>query len=410
MREPSANPPEGVRAHPLEWALAGLEGVLLLLLAVRAFLPEFLEGELLPCAAAALAPGTLARLAGVRAWPFHRVGVAAGLVIFLLTNNEVDLTPLSRMEIAWVPAALGFGVLLPVVPAAGALRWRRLLAAQGIDLALSDALRLVLVGHFFNTFVPGAVGGDLVRAYAVARDRRRPDQAVTSVLLDRLLGLPMQLLFLLAGCALNIGWLGENGMLAPYAGGVVFLATVTAGLLVVLVFRGGSAEPVPQEIAGAGEASGGVRGRLVRTIRAARRDRAANAAAMLWSLPGHAATIAAAVLFARAVGSEIPLTRLLLLVPLGVAANAVPVAPGGVGQGEGAFYALFSAASSASAAGAQGLVVMLGLRAGLLAFAFAGGVLYAAGRDRAFRPAEGYRASAPPVALDAAASPGKESA
>src|SRR5207248_3844739 len=41
----------------------------------------------------------------------------------------------------------------------------------------------------YNTFLPGAVGGDAVKAYCLARSQERRTVAVATVLFDRLLGL-----------------------------------------------------------------------------------------------------------------------------------------------------------------------------------------------------------------------------
>ena len=43
--------------------------------------------------------------------------------------------------------------------------------------------------EFFNNFLPGQVGGDVARGYAVAVDTHRTADAAASVLIDRFLGL-----------------------------------------------------------------------------------------------------------------------------------------------------------------------------------------------------------------------------
>jgi uncharacterized membrane protein YbhN (UPF0104 family) len=54
---------------------------------------------------------------------------------------------------------------------------------------LRDAFRLGLVGYFFNTFLPGSVGGDLLKAAFIAREQKRRTVAVSTVLIDRGVGL-----------------------------------------------------------------------------------------------------------------------------------------------------------------------------------------------------------------------------
>jgi uncharacterized membrane protein YbhN (UPF0104 family) len=69
------------------------------------------------------------------------------------------------------------------------VRWYLLVRAQDLPFTLRNAFRLGLVGYFFNTFLPGAVGGDLVKAAFIAREQKRRTVAVSTVLMDRAIGL-----------------------------------------------------------------------------------------------------------------------------------------------------------------------------------------------------------------------------
>ena len=50
-------------------------------------------------------------------------------------------------------------------------RWYLLVRAVSLPFRLVDALRLGLVGLFFNTFLPGSVGGDIIKAAALCASR-----------------------------------------------------------------------------------------------------------------------------------------------------------------------------------------------------------------------------------------------
>jgi uncharacterized membrane protein YbhN (UPF0104 family) len=69
------------------------------------------------------------------------------------------------------------------------LRWHLLVRAQGLSFRVFDAVRLGLVGFFYNTFLPGSVGGDVVKAYAMAKEQNRRTVAVATVIMDRVIGL-----------------------------------------------------------------------------------------------------------------------------------------------------------------------------------------------------------------------------
>jgi len=82
---------------------------------------------------------------------------------------------------------------------AGAWRWHQILAVQKIRLTISRMLQVYFIGQFFNAFMFGACGGDMVRAYYAARvaGDGKKTAAATTVFMDRALGLFVQIVF---GC------------------------------------------------------------------------------------------------------------------------------------------------------------------------------------------------------------------
>jgi len=68
-------------------------------------------------------------------------------------------------------------------------RWWLLLRSQDIFIGFWVAVRLYLLGWFYNNFMPGSVGGDLVRAWYVTKHTDKRFEGALSVLVDRLIGL-----------------------------------------------------------------------------------------------------------------------------------------------------------------------------------------------------------------------------
>ena len=90
-----------------------------------------------------------------------------------------------------------------VVEILATVRWQILLRIQGIRLSWLKAGAIVMIGLFFNQFLPGGVGGDAMRLYFVSElAPGRKVCATLSVAMDRLLGL-LTLLFL-AGMNLSL--------------------------------------------------------------------------------------------------------------------------------------------------------------------------------------------------------------
>jgi uncharacterized protein (TIRG00374 family) len=95
-------------------------------------------------------------------------------------------------------------------------RW--FLLVRGVDLPFTyrNALRLGLVGYFYSMFLPGSIGGDLVKAYFIAKEQTsRRAVAVATVVIDRLFGLFG--LLLLAAAVGGGFWIADDPMIAANA-------------------------------------------------------------------------------------------------------------------------------------------------------------------------------------------------
>src|SRR5262249_21912408 len=96
------------------------------------------------------------------------------------------------------------------------VRWYLLVRAVGLPFTVTNALRLGMVGYYFNTFLPGSVGGDIVKAAFLAREQSRRTVAVATVLMDRVLALWAFVGYVaVAGSVFwALGWLQGEGMQA----------------------------------------------------------------------------------------------------------------------------------------------------------------------------------------------------
>src|SRR5947199_314605 len=77
-----------------------------------------------------------------------------------------------------------------VVEIAAAFRWHILLKVQKISLSLPRLAGLFFIGMFYNQFLPGGTGGDIVKSYYLLKET--PDKkagALLAVVFDRFIGL-----------------------------------------------------------------------------------------------------------------------------------------------------------------------------------------------------------------------------
>lgn len=102
-------------------------------------------------------------------------------------KNRAMLGAVSKASGLW----LGAGVLtIGVACVLQTWRWRLLLSAQGIAFGWIRALRVYMIGLFFNLFMLGATGGDVVKIYFAMRETSsKKSAALLSVLVDRMMGL-----------------------------------------------------------------------------------------------------------------------------------------------------------------------------------------------------------------------------
>jgi uncharacterized membrane protein YbhN (UPF0104 family) len=258
-------------------------------------------------------------------------------------------------------------VLLAVVlglfqTALGALRWKNILILLGARLSTREALQLFYIAVFFNTYVWGGVGGDVLRGWLAYRTGTAPADAIHSVILDRIAavaGVALLMLFTIPWFALRTE---SDAMLR-------FLSVGGAGILAAIALVS-QLDRLPEKWH---------RLRAVRLLlglgKATRRT--------LFSI-GALSVLAAAILsqmafalgtysLAWALGIEIGVLDCLALMPPVALLIALPISLGGWGVREAAMIALFGAINVA-ASKALLLSVCLGLVAQVVALP--GGVMW----------------------------------
>jgi len=95
-----------------------------------------------------------------------------------------------------------------------ATRWWLLLRVQGIPMKVGMAVKLHLLGLFYNNVMPSAVGGDLLRAWYASKHTDKRLIAALSVFVDRAVALVSMLLMVLVVylCLVH----GQMGQPAPH--------------------------------------------------------------------------------------------------------------------------------------------------------------------------------------------------
>jgi uncharacterized protein (TIRG00374 family) len=288
-----------------------------------------------------------------------RIGAGFVLLALLYHWHVIDLGALNILVARPDILAIALAASLANIPLE-ALRWNILLRAQGIDLRLWRTTRVLATSVFFANFLPGAAGGDLVRGvyiYKAAPGRRAA--AMLSILIDRLIGL---VAFVLLGLAAMLMRPVGKG---PLELSVLALSALFIALLVLLFFYGHVIAQMLQRL---------LHGRSARlaqivddtgaALRQYARDWRSTGLAMLLSVAIVGCAVGPIVLIAEAMPFTGPHFGSPTAADYGIAglyaliANALPVTPGGLGIGEGAFASAVLMLAPQAAQAAYGTVFL----------------------------------------------------
>ncbi len=262
---------------------------------------------------------------------------------------------LKRMRIDLLICAMaGFGVSVLVV----AIRWWFLLRIQEIHIRAWEAVRLTFLGLFFNTVVPGTVGGDLVKAWYVAKHTPKKAAVLVSIFVDRLLGLTE--MTLLATVMVAIVYFGKIEPYERIRMPLMAVLVVLAVLIVTLAFllsrrfrrlfhlqKLYQRLPIAHHIAAAGDAAVVYRRQIGQLFKA-----------ILMTIGAHVFFIGAITLLGLSLRLDTPWYNFFIYIPLIYIIGAIPISPGGAGWIEN-LYVWFFAPVSASMVLALALLARL---------------------------------------------------
>ncbi len=346
---------------------------------------------------------------GVRRAVFFalKLAVAGGLLAWLVTSGQLRLSDITGAFRTGSLLLLGTFAIYNVCVFLTANRWRMLLLAQGIEVGRLECVRMAYIGCFFSSVLPGGTGGDVVKAYYVARDRQKKAEAVTTVVLDRVFGLYCMLGFASVAVLARFGhfWnypgvAGPSGLKATQMIAVGVLGAFAVATIGIAVLLSRScrrlvhwlAERLPDRL-------GDVLRRMYEAFYLYRSHHKLVAKFLLYSATAHGLLSGGMWLLGIALGDPIALggTRALnylVIIPVGLILNGVPIAPAGIGVFEWSLSLLFASMLApaepnhgASVAALGHIVILLTNQIGL--------VFYLAGRRRIRNAAIACQEAAP---------------
>ncbi len=236
-------------------------------------------------------------------------------------------------------------------------------------MPLIRAMRLQLIGFFFNTAMPGAVGGDVIKGMYVLREKTATSKtnALLTIVLDRIIGLVA--IFAIAAVAIStrLDFVRENAglvTLSLFVGVGVLVIFIVAIFCLTDLFTG--RDPflfiLSKKVPGFGIAK-----KIYLALILFRKDPGTIGKAFLLSIVAQVMSLLFGYLLATNLSDKVVDLMIYSVVhPIGILTTALPLAPGGLGIGHIAFDRLFIMADIEGGANVFNVMVLSQLALNLI--------------------------------------------
>jgi hypothetical protein len=291
------------------------------------------------------------------------------LALLALLVSRVDLSKtlaalrginLLLLLVAWLLYQLGMFIR--------GERWHSLVKSLKYQSGFWRLTALYYVGTFFSTMLPTGFGGDVVKAYELARDVGNAADATGTVLVDRWLGLLVLLIQALAALPFGLNLVPRSVELT--VGGLGLGALIATVLLFEPTWQRRLVNMLPGVLARFGRKWLELSETAVHGY-----GRSGLAWALVYSTAFNLVQIINHWVVGLALGADISLVYYFLFVPIISVSLTLPISISGLGVREGAFVALFALAGVAEPQAFAMGITIFSLQ---LTTAVIGGVIYTA--------------------------------
>jgi glycosyltransferase 2 family protein len=260
-----------------------------------------------------------------------QLGVTVALLFWVYHDPKklADMgQALTHARFEWLAAGI-FAYF--VVEIAAALRWQILLKVQGIKLNLPRLSGLFLIGMFYNQFLPGGTGGDIIKSYLLLKETDRKAGALLAVVFDRFIGLVALVAITVTLVSLRFSLLAQTYETRRYLWILLTLLGASIASLVASFLISGFNlfHLLPHKFPG--------REKLIEIAAAYHlyaHHWVATSAAFCASLVAHLATFTTFLCAAFALRADVLVTNFFAVMPIERTISALPISFAGVGLRE----------------------------------------------------------------------------
>jgi len=263
---------------------------------------------------------------------FLRIAVSISLIAFLIKTQFKDaqniIKILKTVSIPWLILSASthiFGIWITAV------RWKTLLHTQKINISTRFLTSTVLIGFFFNNFLPSTIGGDVFRTYDVAKKANKPlGTSASIIVVERFSGIISASTYAVIALFLGFTAIGGQSIIIPII--IFFAVCLILGFIIInpsilrlgkLVKKIKFLEKAKQKLSN-----------VYNTFLSFKKYKMALTKILIYSFLLQFAVILNYYLAAKALGINLSLTTFIFIVPVVATIAMMPISIGGIGLRE----------------------------------------------------------------------------
>jgi len=270
-----------------------------------------------------------------------RIIISVSLIVFLVKTQFKDIR--SALEIIksvnkpLLILSLSthiFGIWITAV------RWNTLLGTQKVKLGTTTLTLTVLIGFFFNNFLPTSIGGDVFRTYDAAKKANIPIETSASIIIvERFSGIISASTYAIIALFLGFTAIGNQSFIIPVI--IFFITCIIIAFIILnpsilrlnkLINKIKFLKKVKQKLAN-----------IYFTFLSFKKFKWVLVRVMIYSFLLQFAVILNYFLAAKSLGINLNLTAFIFIVPVVTIIAMVPISIGGIGIRENTLVFIMTA-------------------------------------------------------------------
>ncbi len=277
---------------------------------------------------------------------FFRIVISVSLIAYLIgtqfkdLKNVVDILKTANIYLLLLSLSTHiFGVWITAV------RWKTLLDTRKAGLGVRTLTVSVLIGFFFNNFLPTSIGGDVFRTLdASRRGKIQIGTSASIILVERFSGVVAAATYAIVALFLGFTTIGNQSVIIPIV--IFFVITIILAFLIInpsllKIDRLFDKFRILRKL----------KGKLTNvneTLQSFKRYKMALVKILIFSFLLQFAVILNYYLAAKALGIGLQLTSFLFIVPVVTIIAMLPISIGGIGLRENSLVLIMIALGAAN--------------------------------------------------------------